>query len=222
MEGILLKDEPTIVVDIREPPSLVDEIEQLGVTVVKQQLAVGDFLLGGNVVVERKTLNDFESSVFDGRLFRQITEMQQHYTKVLLLLEGVEFPSYLPVSAREGALMKLALRGVPVVYSKGLGETANLLAKLAIKQWEGKEHNYSLLRGRKPRNAKEQALFVISSLPNISEKRAELLLEHFGSLQRLFTASTKELMEVEGIGKKTAGNLHKLFINLFREDSMEE
>ena len=46
--------------------------------------------------------------------------------------------------------------------------------------------------------------FIVEGLPGISATMAERLLLHFGTVERIMTASEEELMEVEGIGKKKA------------------
>ena len=56
----------------------------------------------------------------------------------------------------------------------------------------------------------EQQLFIVESLPTIGPVNAKNLLEHFGSVEKVFNASESELMEVEGIGKITAHNIRKV------------
>ncbi|MBN4049552.1 hypothetical protein JYT86_00680 [bacterium AH-315-N03] len=41
-------------------------------------LGVGDYVVDGRVVVERKTMEDFAASVIDTRLFRQASALQRH------------------------------------------------------------------------------------------------------------------------------------------------
>ena len=51
---------------------LVEKLRQRGSRVEVKQLDFGDFVVSGDVVIERKTLDDFVKSIYDGRLFSQL------------------------------------------------------------------------------------------------------------------------------------------------------
>ena len=46
--------------------------------------------------------------------------------------------------------------------------------------------------------------YLVAGLPSVNSTLSKRLLEHFGSVQKVFSASAEELMEIEGIGKKKA------------------
>jgi len=50
--------------------------------------------------------------------------------------------------------------------------------------------------------------YLVEGLPGIGPKRAKALQDRFGSLGALFVANEEELIRVEGIGAKTARELH--------------
>jgi len=61
-----------MVIDERERKSgIPDLLKQVGVKVEMTNLPVGDYIVAPETVVERKSVHDFISSVFDGRLFDQ-------------------------------------------------------------------------------------------------------------------------------------------------------
>ena len=78
----------TIIADVREIGSLVTTILKKKCEVREQQLTVADYLLSERVAVERKTTQDFISSVVDGRLFRQLPALKETYAAPVLLVEG--------------------------------------------------------------------------------------------------------------------------------------
>jgi excinuclease ABC subunit C len=45
---------------------------------------------------------------------------------------------------------------------------------------------------------------ALDSIPGLGEVRRKALLRHFGSLKRLTAASVEEIVEVPGIGRRTA------------------
>jgi len=62
-----------IIIDDRESECGIAEIlrKTAGVSVSMQRLPLGDYLVDHKLLVERKTFEDFASSIKDGRLFHQ-------------------------------------------------------------------------------------------------------------------------------------------------------
>jgi len=78
-----------VVVDERERASGVpDELSKLGVRVYFSQLPVADYVLNPEIAVERKTVRDLVSSVYDARIFSQAARLAASYAKPYLLVEG--------------------------------------------------------------------------------------------------------------------------------------
>src|SRR3989304_2758396 len=112
-------DNVTIYADKRENNSRIIEILKQRCDLREKQLAVGDYLLSKRVAVERKTANDFISSIVDGRLFKQMSEMKENFRSPVLIVEGNDFFSkgrkIHPNSIR-GALASISLDyGIPVI-----------------------------------------------------------------------------------------------------------
>ncbi len=71
-----------IVADEREKNSRVPNLLKLsGVFVDYKQLAVGDYIVSSETVIERKTIYDLINSVYDGRIFIQCSDLINYYTK---------------------------------------------------------------------------------------------------------------------------------------------
>ena len=65
---------PRIVIDDRERKSGIPElIKKIGINVEIKTLQVGDYIVSPETVVERKSIQDFMSSIFDGRLFDPVS-----------------------------------------------------------------------------------------------------------------------------------------------------
>ena len=61
-----------IVVDEREKKSgIPDLLKEIGINLEIKTLPIGDYIVAPETVVERKTISDLISSIFDGRLFDQ-------------------------------------------------------------------------------------------------------------------------------------------------------
>ncbi|MCK4432780.1 MAG: DEAD/DEAH box helicase, partial [Methanomicrobia archaeon] len=73
------------------------------------------------------------------------------------------------------------------------------------KREQQKEKKDIPIRGNKRiMDMKENQRYIIEGLPHVSATLAERLLNYFGSVKNVFTASKEELMKVKGIGEKTA------------------
>jgi ERCC4-type nuclease len=78
-----------IVVDERERKSgIPDLLRQAGAIIDFAQLNVGDYIVSPETAVERKTIQDLLNSIFDGRLFVQCSQLNEHYVKPVLIVEG--------------------------------------------------------------------------------------------------------------------------------------
>src|SRR5690606_6734712 len=125
-------------VDFRERFSSVPAlIEEKGIPIKFELLEVGDYLISEKYIVERKTAQDFVSSLFDGRLFEQCRRIQKSHRFPLLLLEGNPF-NLIALSQRSrirAALVAInAGWQIPVVYSSSKEESAAILHILVNQQ----------------------------------------------------------------------------------------
>jgi len=78
-----------IVVDEREKKSgIPDLLKGTGINLEIKTLPVGDYIVAPETVVERKTISDLISSIFDGRLFDQCHRLKEHYQFPILIIEG--------------------------------------------------------------------------------------------------------------------------------------
>ena len=97
-------------------------------------LKMGDYIINGKVVIERKGYADLAVSVVDGRLFRQAAALTRSRQRTLLMVEGPvppEMPNVHPHSLK-GAILSLAVSWrVPVVFSKSPEESLRIILMLA-------------------------------------------------------------------------------------------
>jgi len=205
-----------IVVDDRERSSgLVPELEKLERVVVKiEHLALGDYCVDGAVLIERKSAADFARSLIDGRLFGQAVRMAASSLRPAYILEGSSAEwCGIGVSreALQGALVTLMLIfDVPVFRSSDPAESARLILYIGSQLVRLRDSEYVPYRQAKAKRKKSRQLRVLQSLPGVGPDRAKRLLERFGTVRACFAASTEEIMDVEGIGSKTAAAIERV------------
>ena len=205
----------TIVIDDRERRSgIIDRLRRYeAVRCVVRRLAVGDYALGPNVIVERKTVADFALSLMQGRLFDQAARLARSGRRPLMILEGrfeVHERKHVSRAGLQGAMIALTLRfGIPVIRSLDVEETAWLLCSAAGQVARGACGAVGRF-GYRPKGLLKRRLYVLQGLPGIGVKRAALLLKTFGSLEAVFGAEEEELAEADGIGPLLAARLREV------------
>ncbi|AEF95928.1 DEAD/DEAH box helicase [Methanotorris igneus] len=172
-------------------------------------LEVGDYIISDRVAVERKTAEDFVNSIIDKRLFMQLKDLRK-YQKPILIVEGKNF-FRLHENAIKGAILSIILDfGIPIIFTENIEETVDILIKLAEKEQIKEKRGVYVRYGKTAMSLKEQQRFIVESLPDVGPQLAENLLKHFKTVERVFTAKEDELMEVEGIGEKTAKKIREV------------
>jgi len=189
-----------IIADIHEKDSMIlaeiksrDEID-----LEIKSLKIGDYLIG-NTVIERKTTNDFISSMINRRLIEQLNQMQKYKNK-LLIIEG-QISSLFekdtgihPNSIRGFILSIITNYNTNIIFTKDFQDTAQYLTTLAKQQIKPKTE--ISLHSRIPKTIKKQKQYILEAFPNIGPKKAKLLLKKFKSLKQVFNATEEDLKEI--------------------------
>jgi len=215
--------EETIIIDYREKNSLVPaELIKSGFKISFENLKVADYIVK-NIAIERKTVNDFISSMKNRRLLKQLQELQQ-YEKKLLIIEGIDEQDLYPDSNPKGIFLDkeesgmnpnsvrgfllsiLLSHNIPIIFTKNYEDTAKFISLIAKKK---KNAESPLNIKKKSFNSKEQLQFIIEAFPNIGPKTAKKLLSEFKSIKEIINASEEKLKKA--IGKK--GEIIYLLIN---------
>lgn len=202
-----------IVVDEREKKSgIPDLLKAVGINLEIKTLPIGDYIVAPETVVERKSISDLISSIFDGRLFDQCDRLREHFAHPVILMEGnvdeleqiVENPFVF-----YGALSSIAIDfKIPIVPTPSAAHTAKLLVSMCSRK-EITKGPY-LKKIKKSDNLQRQQLSVLCSLPGIGEKLATRMLERFGSPARMLNASLAELAKIEGLGEARAKKIKQM------------
>jgi len=206
-------DKFRIIVDDRERKSgIPDLLRSIGINLEIKTLPIGDYIVAPETVVERKSLHDLVSSVFDGRLFEQCSKLKEHFQFPILLVEGnvdeIEEITENPLIFY-GAISSVALDfKIPIIHTPNATHTAQLLVSMCSKKELPK--GPFLKKIRKSDDLQKQQLTALSSLPGIGEKLAIRMLEKFGSPLRVLNATSPELAKVQGLGEARAKKIKKM------------
>jgi len=202
-----------IVIDDRERKSGIPElIKKIGINVEIKTLQVGDYIVSPETVVERKSIQDFMSSIFDGRLFDQCNRLKENFQFPIIILEGnvdeIEDITENPL-VFYGAMSTIAIDfKIPIIPTPNASDTAKLLVAMCSRKKSTNGHY--LKKIKKSTNIEKQQLSVLSSLPGVGEKTAVRMLEKFGTPLQVFGASVADLSKVSGLGNERAKKIKKM------------
>jgi DNA excision repair protein ERCC-4 len=218
-----------IVVDERERSSNIPVLlKNAGAVIDFTQLRVGDYIVSSETAVERKTVRDLISSIYDGRLFVQCSDLVKYYQKPLLVVQGnigelgetsedMEDPDDIKLHTERMSLAYDALITVatefriPIIHTPSAEQTAQLLVTLVNRSLQQAKATGPLLRKIKKENPIQiQQLSVLASLPGVGEKLAARMLKKFHTPIRALNASAAELATIPGFGLTRAERVRKL------------
>lgn len=203
-----------IVVDTAERRSHVFAILATLPDVLLEQvrLPVGDYLLGGDLAVERKTADDFAASIADGRLFAQVAALKAAYARPVVLLEGAlaSARTRMHPKALRGALSFLvAIEGLAVLPAADADDSALLLLQIARHVQHGLRRPPEPVAKRAGGDPAARQERLIGQLPEIGPALARALLGRFGSPAGVLAATETELRAVPGIGPRRAAAIRR-------------
>lgn len=209
-----------VVADEREKASGVpEELSKLDVRVYFSRLPVADYVLNPELAVERKSVRDLVSSVYDSRLFYQAAKLSAAYAKPFLLVEGdskeVETLAK-NLKSFYGAIANVTMAyGLRVLYTANPKETAMAISELLAHARAKPLARMPAELPPKSKSVHQQQLYLVSSIPGIGRKLAEKLLSKYGTPRKVMSLTAGELAMTPGIGWKKAEKIKETLDTTF-------
>lgn len=180
-----------------------------------ETLELGDYL-SGDVLIERKSTDFLDFT----RLKKQILLIKEKYGDKSYIVVDKNLDYLIDNSGKYykkdmkkyilGFVASLCVRynAVPLFCSNP--EYASyIIARMCEKGNDNK--SVANVYHAKPREKKgDKQIHLVCGLSNVEEKIAKRLLERFKTIRGIFNATEKELMEIQGIGKKKAQDIIEL------------
>ena len=193
----------------------------------------GDQVAANGIILERKTVADFDASIKDGRYDEQRGRMlayaQERGAKVAYVVEGhLEKSSLGPVALVKKIAHAELNHGIPVFRTFSQAETARLCEALLAMWADGKfggdgraqraADGIHIVKRANVDDPHQFALQILCQCPGLSVKAAEALLAEFGGLKQILEAEEAALAAVKvgtrRLGPAVAGRFCTLFADL--------
>lgn len=203
-------------------PTEPKELRKLGKTSITPERHGVDILFpsaGGLAGIQRKTLNDLVASVHDGRLQREVVQMQNLAIKILIVegavhwtLDGFLYGVSHGWSKAQylGLLWSLQGKQVWITHTTSLAETIEVVP--LVIRWAAKSRHTSL--STRPGAVKwgessqrEWAIHLLQGFDGIGPELAGRIFDTFGCIPLQWTVGPEELQRIPGVGKTTVARL---------------
>jgi ERCC4-type nuclease len=175
-----------IVADIHERSGGVPrELRRLALEVREEHLPAGDYVVGENALIERKTTRGLHYSVRDGRFWAQMGKIRRGHGQPYLL--------------------------ITVIRTIDPTDSARWIRRIMLRRASQRSVDRPPYAQRTKRAAHNSpAERALSAAPGIATVTARNLLERFGCLRNVLQASPAELTTVPGVGRSKAGAIHAM------------
>lgn len=199
-----------------EPQKAVRQLGQISSTPEKYGVDFMWISKVGSVGVQRKAITDLIASVHDGRLGKELVQMEQLDIGVVIIEGSLRWTengtlvtnAMWSQAQHQGLLFSIMYRSYWTLHTASLEDTIQSLSRLEA--WTNKESHGSLRATRpKPQglwgqpNSRDWGVHVLQSLPGCGGGTAERIYDQYG-LPLKWTVSKHDLLEVKGIGTKKA------------------
>lgn len=202
-----------IILDTREQEEEQEYFIRNGIEFRRETLSCGDYAAedadGNRVVIERKEIKDFISSMFEGRLDSQLSRLASERLPILFISGKLEeyfeskpdsqFQPEQFYGAISSAIVRYGLRCVIWNQCENSHEDSlGIIARILNKVSENKLDNIP------NRKTKEYSSCVgyLRTLLNCTQQVAIDLLKKYGNIRSIINASDDQLKEFKGIGPK--------------------
>ena len=196
-----------IIIDAREPEEIRKKLKAK-----TEYLVAGDYHITGergNVAIERKTLDDFVSSIRDGRLWEQLALLKHLVDyQPLLLLEGETWRVFkfrkVTLPQWYGMLQAVSVGyGIPIIQTRNVDQTVLFIRTLHDRLGEAKTY-YKPTVKKGEREPIEQAEDMLVAIDGFGRVKAREVLKHYSI--REIVMSPHLLRKVRGVGDKLLDN----------------
>ncbi len=182
------------------------------------------YLPSSRVSVCRKTTYSFLSAIEDKTLFVEATEGAESERLTIFVVEGdpLQAARAFHPNAVRGAMTSLLVQyGASLVTTASPEETAELILMIAKQEQQGIPE-VSLHPKRRALDLPDTQRRVVEMLPGAGLVVARELLRHFGTIQRIASASAEQLAQVKGVGKGRAESIRDVLQEPYKDVDTEK
>ena len=206
-----------ILVSSTEPPAL----RAVGSSSQIPESYGADILFSANgklVGIQRKTVVDLLASLEDGRLAREVSQLQGVHVAMLIVEGQMSWTTDGMLMESQRAFTRKSMYGlmlslyfehrVAVIRTNSLSDTIEVVKE--AQSWFAKTTHFSLFTRPKLKGdwgvftSKDWSRFILQGFPGVGTTLADAIYDHFGRIPLRWDANYLEMLRVPGIGERRA------------------
>jgi len=130
-----------------------------------------------------------------------------HLSHITQELKRLRLDEITVISISKGARRKLEMDSIHKQDDSSIKVSKGSLAHKFIQEIRDETHRFSITMQKKKQN-KLSTTSALDALKGVGLKRKKLLIRYFGSVEQIKRASASDLINVPGLGKKTATSIY--------------
>lgn len=177
-----------------------------------RELEAGDFILPGDIVVERKSSTDFMLSVMDKKLPGNIARLKAEFDRLIYIVEGDIFAPRFhsnPTKLQDALAYMTVIEGVTLIPSQGAQSSAEIIFNMATYARNGAPDSVAM-RTAKVTDFRSSQQYLVEGLPGLGPERAVKLLNALGSPADVFAASDEAISAAAGLSMEAVARLRRV------------
>ena len=200
-------------------------LKEKGISIVETSLKWGQYMITDSCVVYHMTSAELARMTADKTVFRRILDFKRSAPEPIVIVEGdlLSHSDTVSIGALRGALSFIAMHNrVPILTAATLNDVAEMIYIMTNQAQNGMGMTLSepapaetapvaetteKLRGgngHAPKDPGELQEYIVRAIPEVGPATAKAMIKQYGTLRAVFSASAKDLTQVEGIGQKKA------------------
>ncbi len=141
--------------------------------------------------------------------------MMREYQRSILIIEGAPMDLYTERAINSNAVDAMVLAATrfdaSIIWTLSADHAARMIYREAEHEQVDQRKNKGSPHGKRSHlSVPQQQEYVVSSICDIGPTLAENMLKHFGTVERIMTASIDELMCVDKVGAKKANRIREI------------
>ena len=217
-----------LLIDSRENSELTESIitkcTEMNIPFQKEWLEIGDYVFE-DVCFEAKSSFDFLQSVMNKRLWNQMDNMDRAYDNNLVIVHDSFIDAYnkwaknvktksftnqkrIIKNKYYGAMGKIILdTDCNLIWCPTEENAAQVIAVVCKMKPINRDVYIPRLIKHKKISTSDLRIDILTTIKGLSEPKAKILIKKYGSIMEIGETSSKELQEIDGIGKVLANRI---------------
>ena len=220
--------------------TVTDLLKGKGIAIVETSMKSGQYMTTDSCVIWHMTSAELARMTADKSVFRRVLEFKRSVSEPIVLVEGdpLAHSDLVSPGALRGALSFIAVHNrVPILTASNTNDVVEMIYVMTNQAQNGmgltltepaaaesvapdepaENARGGNGNGSLPKEPGERQEYILRAIPEVGPATAKAMIKKYGTLRAVFSASAKDLTQVEGIGQKKAKKIAEFIDGTFEK-----